>query len=323
MSSDQAPTPDMLPSDDNLSTESRKPMLAQLRTCTLKHDELGQEILLNMLLRNLLHHNLIDQADKLICNTELHEPYRSTNQAARFCFYKGYVKAVQLDYTEANNLLQQALRKAPEKAMGFRTIATKLWLIVQLLMGEIPARSEFLAKGLKNALAPYLLLTSAARFGQLNRFTKVVQKNADLFHDDRTYMLIQRIRHNVIKTGLRRISLSYSRISFTDICQKLNLDNPEDTEYIAAKAISDRVIDAQIDHKTGVISSKEVGDIYSTSEPVAAFHKRIAFCLRVHNDAVQAMRYPYFEHQEEDPEAKKKREMEEEEELSTALDDCY
>eukprot|EP01059_Diplonema_ambulator_P021360 TRINITY_DN3549_c0_g1_i1.p1 TRINITY_DN3549_c0_g1~~TRINITY_DN3549_c0_g1_i1.p1 ORF type:complete len:316 (+),score=123.59 TRINITY_DN3549_c0_g1_i1:337-1284(+) len=310
--------------EDELSISARKQILALLRTCTLKHDELGQEILLNKMLENLLHHDLVDQADKLICNTELHEPYRSTNQAARFCFYKGYVKAVQLDYTESNNLLQQALRKAPEKAQGFRTIATKLWLIVQLLMGEIPARSEFMVKGLKNALAPYLMLTSAVRFGQLSRFTKVVSRNADLFHDDRTYMLIQRIRHNVIKTGLRRVSLSYSRISFKDICQKLNLDNPEDTEYIVAKAITDRVIDAVIDHDKGLISSKEVGDIYGSAEPVSAFDKRISFCLRVHNDAVQAMRYPYTEHaEEESPEERRKREEEEREELARLEDGMF
>ena len=242
------------------------------------------------------------------------------NQAARFCFYKGYVKAVQLDYTESNNLLQQALRKAPEKALGFRTIATKLWLIVQLLMGEIPARSEFLIKGLKNALTPYLQLTSSVRFGQLSRFTKVVHKNADLFHDDRTYMLIQRIRHNVIKTGLRRISLSYSRITFRDICEKLNLENPEDTEYIVAKAINDHVIEAVIDHDKGALASKELTDIYGSSEPAAAFHKRITYCNHVHNDAIQAMRYPFTEHQDEDPN-RKKREEEEREVLAAVLEE--
>eukprot|EP00754_Rhynchopus_humris_P043647 Rhum_TRINITY_DN3417_c0_g1::Rhum_TRINITY_DN3417_c0_g1_i1::g.10635::m.10635/K03033/PSMD3, RPN3; 26S proteasome regulatory subunit N3 len=311
---------------DCLSTDARPALLALLRTCTLKHDELGQEILLNKILENLLHHNLVEQADSIITNTELDEPYRSTNQAARFCFFKGYVKAVQLDYTEANHLLHQALRKAPEKAVGFRTIATKLGLIVQLLMGEIPPRSEFLAKGLKNALAPYLALTSAVRFGQLNRFQKVVQKNVDLFHEDRTYMLIQRVRHNVIKTGLRRISLSYSRISFTDICQKLNLDNPEaedDAEYIVSKAIADHVIEAVVDHDRRLISSKAVTDVYSSSEPTTQYHKRIEYCLRVHNDAVQAMMYRTANHDDdEDQESRKQREEEEREEFGM-LDDYF
>jgi hypothetical protein len=31
------------------------------------------------------------------------------------------------------------------------------------------------------------------------------------------------------------ISLSYARISFSDVAQKLQLDSPEDAEYIVAK----------------------------------------------------------------------------------------
>lgn len=46
---------------------------------------------------------------------------------------------------------------------------------------------------------------------------------------------INSLRHNVIKTGLRMISISYSRISLKDICLKLHLDSEEDAEYIVAK----------------------------------------------------------------------------------------
>jgi len=38
------------------------------------------------------------------------------------------------------------------------------------------------------------------------------------------YTLIQRLRHNVIKTGLRKINVAYSRISLADVCKKLHLD---------------------------------------------------------------------------------------------------
>ena len=44
-----------------------------------------------------------------------------------------------------------------------------------------------------------------------------------------------RLRHNVIKTGVRMISLSYSRISLADMATKLHLDSVEDAEYIVAK----------------------------------------------------------------------------------------
>eukprot|EP00962_Isochrysis_galbana_P046010 scaffold18346_cov73-Isochrysis_galbana.AAC.1 len=63
-------------------------------------------------------------------------------------------------------------------------------------------------------------------------------------------------------------------------------------ESIAAKAIRDGVIDASIDHVSGVLISTGAHDTYSTLEPQAAFHKRIVFCLNLHNDAVKAMTYP-------------------------------
>ena len=41
----------------------------------------------------------------------------------------------------------------------------------------------------------------------------------------------------MIKTGLKRVSLSYSKISLADIAQKLGLDNNEDIELIVAKVL--------------------------------------------------------------------------------------
>jgi len=95
------------------------------------------------------------------------------------------------------------------------------------------------------------------------------------------------LRHNVIKTGVRMISLSYSRISLKDICLKLHLDSEEDAEYIVGKAIRDGVIDATIDHEQGFMKSREVLDIYSTDEPLSAFDGRISYCLNLHNDSVK------------------------------------
>ena len=109
---------------------------------------------------------------------------------------------------------------------------------------------------------------------------------------DHTYTLIIRLRHNVIKTAIRSISLSYSRISLADIAAKLMLDSPEDAEFIVAKAIRDGVIEAWLDHEGKFMQSKESIDIYSTKEPQVAFHQRITFCLQIHNQSVKAMRFP-------------------------------
>ena len=40
------------------------------------------------------------------------------------------------------------------------------------------------------------------------------------------------------------------------------------------------------------LRSNENADIYATTEPQELYHKRIQFCLNIHNEAVQAMSYP-------------------------------
>jgi len=56
----------------------------------------------------------------------------------------GRIKAVQLEYSESQARLIQALRKAPEiGAKAFRIQVQKLQVIVELLMGEIPNRQIF------------------------------------------------------------------------------------------------------------------------------------------------------------------------------------
>ena len=67
------------------------------------------------------------------------------------------------------------------------------------------------------------------------RFSEVLEMFTPQFQLEKTFTLIVRLRHNVIKTGIRTISLSYSRISLRDIADKLQLDNPIDAEYIIAK----------------------------------------------------------------------------------------
>ncbi|ORX90678.1 hypothetical protein K493DRAFT_57278 [Basidiobolus meristosporus CBS 931.73] len=293
--------------------EIRPKLLAAQRTATLRRDDDCQATLLNLLLRNYFHYNLYDQADKLVTKTTFPES-AGNNQFARYMYYLGRIKALQLDYSSSHAHLLQAIRKAPQNVItaGFQQTVHKLAIIVQLLMGEIPERSIFRQPVLRKALIPYLHITQAVRIGDLTKFQDTLAQFGSVFRADKNYTLILRLRHNVIKTGIRMISLSYSRISLRDICLKLHLDSEEDAEYIVAKAIKDGVIDATIDHENGFIKSKENVDIYSTNEPQNAFHQRISFCLDLHNDSVKAMRFPLNAHRKELESAEAARERERE-----------
>jgi len=295
---------------DNKLEQIRPILYARLRSSTLRNDAEGQAVVINCLLRNYLHYNLYDQADKLVSKSTFPET-ASNNEWARYLYYLGRIKAVQLDYSAAHRNLVQALRKAPQhSAIGFKQTVQKLTVTVELLLGDIPERSIFYHTTLKRSLAPYFQLTQAVRLGHLQMFLKVVEQFHSQFQLDRTYILIQRLRHNVIKTGLRAISCSYSKISLADAAKKLVLDAPEDAEFIVAKAIRDGVIEATIDHENQYVASKERTDVYCTQEPQLAFHQRIAFCLNIHNQSVKAMRFPPKSYNKDLESAEERRERE-------------
>jgi len=272
--------------------QMRPVLLAALRTAALRRNTELQATLTNELLRSYLLDNLYDQADKLQQKTEF-PTHASNNAWARHLYYLGRIKCVQLQYTAALDCLTQALRKAPpNSAVGFYQTVNKLLVLVNILIGDMPARSLFRQPKLLKPLAAYLELVRAVRSGDLNLFAKVVDTNKQAFEADCNFKLVLRLRQNVIRAGVRRINLSYSKISLQDVCQKLQLDSATDAEFIVAKAIRDGVIDATINHDKGYVESKDVTDVYSTSEPQVAFHERIKFCLDIHNDSVEAMRYP-------------------------------
>jgi len=301
----------------------RSPLLAAYRTACLHHNTAGVAQLLNLLLRNYLHYKMVDQADKLLAKATFPEQ-APNSQLARFLYYQGRIKALQLEYSDAHRCLLQATRKAPQttsrKALGFRLAVHKLSAIVQLLLGAIPERTFFREPASKGPMRPYLKLVQAVRLGDLGAFRAAMEEHAQAFTADGNMTLVTRLRQNVIRAGLRNISLSYSRIALAEVATKLALDHPEDMESIAAKAIRDGVLDATIEHATGTLVSKEQGDVYATLEPGAAFHKRITFCLNLHNDAVKAMSYPFDAHKDQLPDAETIKERQrEEQELAQSL----
>lgn len=301
------------------SADLRSSLLALHRTAVLHHDEIGQETLLNLLLRNYLAYNQYDQAEALRAKAQ-RDIYRSPQQHCRLLYYQGRIRAVRLEYTDARDALMQALRKAPTRARGFRIAVMKWLTTVRLLLGEIPVRSELEAPDIRGALEAYAELASVVRKGDLTAFGEVVSRQGPVFQADGTINVIGRLRANVIRAGLRRIAAAYSKISLPDVAIKLGLSSTEDAEFVVAKAIRDGGVAARIDHHHGTMIAAGAVDVYTTDEPQIAFHARIAFCMDVHNEAQRAMRYEPRSHKLEWEEANEARERQENE-LAAALEE--
>lgn len=82
----------------------------------------------------------------------------------------------------------------------------------------------------------------------MDKFNALVARYQRMFQADKVLSLIHRLKHTVIKFGLKKINVSYSKISMADVASKLSLESVEETEQIVAKAIRDGVIDATINH---------------------------------------------------------------------------
>jgi len=119
----------------------------------------------------------------------------------------------------------------------------------------------------------------------------VVENYRSVFEKDRLYTLILRLNQIVIRIGLRKIYLAYSRISLQDISRKLNI-NAEDVEFVVAKALRDGILNGEIDHKAQVLRIEGDRNIYVTNEPQLALNKRIRYCLNLYHETQKAITYP-------------------------------
>mmetsp|Transcript_89535 Transcript_89535/g.175242 ORF Transcript_89535/g.175242 Transcript_89535/m.175242 type:complete len:521 (+) Transcript_89535:68-1630(+) len=278
--------------DVGVTATIRRDMTIAHNMACLRRDVDCQATLLNLMLRDLLIHSQIEQAQKLLSNSTFPDS-ASNNQLCRYLYYSGRIQALRLEYTKAFSNLSQCLRKAPTNTgLGFRITAQRLAIVVQLLMGEIPERHVFFSKGMKTELSPYLAITQAVRRGDLAVFNKVVSEQASQLQQDETFTLISRLAHQVVKAGLRKLHVSYSRLSLQDVADRLGLPSATSAEFVVAKAVRDGVLDATIHHEEGYVQSHDLVDVYATKEPTEAFHRRIAYCLTTHNDAIRGMRYP-------------------------------
>ena len=275
-----------------LCSDTRIELATRHTHAVLRRDADVSATILNLHLRELLLSDRVEQAQKLISNSTFPTEAASNNQLLRYLYYSGRVQALRLEYTQSYSNLSQCLRKCPTNTgLGFRIAVQRLLVVVQLLMGEIPDRSVFFGEGMRGELRPYLEIAQAVRRGDLAIFHETVGRHAERLRVDGTYTLISRLAHSVVKAGLRRLKTSYSRISLEDVAARLGLPSATSAEFVVAKAVRDGVIDATIDHEGGFVQSHDLVDVYATVEPSEAFHRRIAYCLTTHNDAVRAMRY--------------------------------
>lgn len=112
----------------------REQLLEAYNKACLRNDEMGQATLINLILRNYMAYNNYEAAYNFIEKTSFPEN-KSINEYCKYLYYTARIKAIRRDYTEALWRLNQAIRKAPDKATGFKISCQRLAIVVELLLG--------------------------------------------------------------------------------------------------------------------------------------------------------------------------------------------
>eukprot|EP00826_Nyctotherus_ovalis_P039474 TRINITY_DN3800_c0_g4_i1.p1 TRINITY_DN3800_c0_g4~~TRINITY_DN3800_c0_g4_i1.p1 ORF type:complete len:356 (-),score=70.43 TRINITY_DN3800_c0_g4_i1:495-1562(-) len=170
----------------------REEFFSAYRVACLRLDQFTQAVILNVLIRSYIIVNEYESAHSLVAKTKFPDG-APNSQLAKYLYYGGRIKAVQLEYSEAEKRLTQALHKAPQrKAKGFRVEVMKLLVVVKLLTGSVPERSVFSQNDLCRDLYPYLLIAQSVRAGNFKLFFETLASYSTIFLSDHNYNLILR-----------------------------------------------------------------------------------------------------------------------------------
>ena len=293
----------------------------KLITAKTKKDLKAKSAAAIQILRSFILADNYAAAESFVSSVKELPESATNNDWARWFYYLGRIEAIKGigvgNYTTAQKHFEIALRKAPQNgAMGFKQEVNKWVVLMKLLIGEIPERSLFRTKELEQVLFPYLRLTQVVRLGDVDGFKRTKEEFETVFKEDKTITLVERIHQSVIRTAIRQISLTYSRIFITDVAAKLQ-SSPEDAHDTVMKAIKEGILRAVIvsndpDFKgKAYVKFGESDDQYRGTEPQKEFDKRINELLELYNQAVKALRYPDNKNPEvETIEEQRKREQE-------------
>ena len=281
-------------------------LLKYFTLCNLKHLYQSLQVLHNQIVRLYIDNRAFDQAAKFI---EL-KPFpqedilgmSDAGQIARHLFYLAQIKAVQMEYSDAELYLEDAIRKihVSTSSAGFLQAATKLLVTVQLLLGKVPERKVFSGKFVAKPLRPYLDVARSVRFGNIEAFAASVKQHTQIFEEDRTLTFITRLHQNVVRAGLKRICITYSRISLMELAKRLCLDSVQDARYIILKAINDQVISNVTFSGDFLVRKEAIKNVYRSAIPHSQLNERIDNCCKLLNQVQKAMNYKTEQRSQED-----------------------
>lgn len=161
----------------------------------------------------------------LLRQTDLPHAASATLQAKYF-FYKGLFAEATGQFASALDSIEQASRKAPERAregrgyQRFRLLLSKHLIVLGLMLsrGLPPFALRF------PELRPYVRLATLVSRGENREFEAFIAQRASYFSTDLVMPVLNRMQGVVLQNALKKLASAYTGISADEVLRRLGVD---------------------------------------------------------------------------------------------------
>ena len=242
----------------------------------------------------------------------------------KYLFYKGVFYGRMGKLHLAFKFIGEALRKAPEKSSKkyskglekYLLFVKKHLIVLELLLNDIPSPKMFEEEP---NLWHYKKLVKLVLNGYTEQFEDLLKKEKKTFQIDLVYPLMKQMHSIVIRNGLKKLSLAYTKISSNDILNKIHIRKEENFELNSFLTKSkEHIENFAIDQKNDIIEFVKTKEVYSDQKIREQLLSRIKHLNSLDEQVIKSLRYP-----ERKEEENKKGEQEEDDfdELDFNFDD--
>lgn len=158
---------------------------------------------------------------------------------ARYSFYHGIICLVRGEYRHALSYFNTAdiLHQEPSLELKIK----KYTIVCKLLLGDFSISYSY-----RDDLKPYFSLIGAVRRAETGLFYEIMEEyKAELFSLN-LWFIARRLLNNLLREGLRKISVCYSRISVSDISQILGVN----VDFLLHSCIRSGFISGHVENAT-------------------------------------------------------------------------
>lgn len=277
--------------------------------------------LYTFMMRNLLFSRQLREMFLLMKNCFYPEQIHFVHYT-KYLFYKGVFYGRMGKLHLAYKFIGEALRKAPEKrgknySKGlekYLLFVKKHLIVLELLLNDTPSPKMFEEEP---KLWQYKKLVKLVLNGYTEQFENLLTKEKTNFQNDLVYPLMKQMHSIVIRNGLKKLSLAYTKISSNDILKKIHISKEENFELNSFLTKSkEHIENFAIDQKNEIIEFVKTKEVYSDFKIREMLLSRVKHLNSLDEQVIKSLRYP-----EKREVVKKQEEDEDYDELDFNFDD--